>query len=339
MSIPLKTKIAIRDVWSKEDGATQVAIANVQRILGLPITCDPDWALLSAQLAQSYPDQANMVSVISSIVQVWFDAMATLLDGSASEDWIDALLETFKTARSGLRVFLDVKKGNSPSTRWDSTRGGFILYIPQEAIRDARDFIASLTDQILTTVSDPAAYDESSVVFKDQPDGDGWAEVSGGSSNVVLETLKISDSPSTTSAPKPAISYLPNPETMARPDELLSRPPYHLRILTLGTACVEIQCSHSLTLETLHRYLTKWCRSNINTADKLPLLSIRLHHACFGLGVTYDRLTLTTEKRWGEAITISPAIILSLVEGQLGYEKVFQSADTWHFRRDVAFKR
>jgi hypothetical protein len=64
--------------------------------------------LLIAELDGTYQNQANIIFAISSVVQVWLDAMNGLLDGGASDDWIDMLLEKFKAANSRLSLFMNV---------------------------------------------------------------------------------------------------------------------------------------------------------------------------------------------------------------------------------------
>ena len=86
--------------------------------------CEPDWDLLIAELGETYLNQVNIVSVISSVVQVWFDTMNGLLDGGAPDDWIDMLLEKFKAANSRLSVFVDVSYfWISIAISWQGTHG------------------------------------------------------------------------------------------------------------------------------------------------------------------------------------------------------------------------
>lgn len=65
-----------------------------------------------------------------------------------------------------------------------------------------------------------------------------------------------------------------------------------------------------------------------------------LHQSAFGLGIMYDRLTLSSEGRYAVQ-AVSPTIVLALVEGVLGYRGVSQQQDgasSWAFRRDVEFR-
>ncbi len=62
----------------------------------------------------------------------------------------------------------------------------------------------------------------------------------------------------------PKVEFLPSAESLPRPDELLSRPPYHLIVYDLGRQKIEIHCSHSRSLQLLSEYLKRWCRVNHN---------------------------------------------------------------------------
>lgn len=65
------------------------------------------------------------------------------------------------------------------------------------------------------------------------------------------------------------VDYLPDANTLPKPGTLLLKPPYHLFIHAIGNNKLEIQCSHSATLEVLSDYLKRWCRINPNLTTKV----------------------------------------------------------------------
>lgn len=69
------------------------------------------------------------------------------------------------------------------------------------------------------------------------------------------------------------------------------------------------------------------------------LVNVELHQSPFGLGLIHDRLTLEAEHRYGGTNSVSPTLVLSLVEGVLGYERIYNDASCWHFRRTEALKK
>jgi hypothetical protein len=65
---------------------------------------------------------------------------------------------------------------------------------------------------------------------------------------------------------------------------------------------------------------------------------VELHQSAFGLGEMFDRLTLSTEEtRYTNQFTVTSPMIVSLIEGVLGYELI-STDGSWKFRRDIEFR-
>lgn len=77
---------------------------------------------------------------------------------------------------------------------------------------------------------------------------------------------------------------------------------------------------------------------NTVSMNKPPSVIVKLQQAGFGLGAMYDCLWLLAENRYGSQENVSPTIVLALVEGVLGYDKVFGDGRSWTYRRDVPFR-
>lgn len=63
-------------------------------------------------------------------------------------------------------------------------------------------------------------------------------------------------------------TFLPTVAEVPRPDILTHEVPYWLFIHERGNF-IEVQCSHSPSLELLAAYLQKWCRTTPNRADRV----------------------------------------------------------------------
>lgn len=85
-----------------------------------------------------------------------------------------------------------------------------------------------------------------------QPSFDDWADIS---TEATRERPAIADE-------HKSFDILPNISLLPCPDDLLLKPPYHLTVYGGGKTTVEVQCSHSPTLELLAEYLKKWCKVN-----------------------------------------------------------------------------
>lgn len=68
---------------------------------------------------------------------------------------------------------------------------------------------------------------------------------------------------------KPRVDYLADPATLARPDQLLLKPPYYLHVYGGGGDEVQIEGSHSPSLEMLAEYLKKWAQTNTQRGDNV----------------------------------------------------------------------
>lgn len=73
---------------------------------------------------------------------------------------------------------------------------------------------------------------------------------------------------------------------------------------------------------------------------QIPLLKAELQISHFGYGAMFDSLTITPGDRRSDWVNINPILILSFIEGVLGYSPVAGASgeSPWYFKRDVAFK-
>ncbi|POR37051.1 Uncharacterized protein TPAR_02754 [Tolypocladium paradoxum] len=323
MSLPLKAKVAIRDLWTKDDAPARKALQSLQDILGRDVLCEPQWQLLHELLVSAYPDGGAVISAVSSFVQAWCLGVSELLeDGDAGEAWGEKLLEAMTASSGGaLKLMLETTNSNMPSTSWNTSRGAFILHLPAnnpppEPLAFVPNFRSQANAAFTDAVSSTAAADH-----------DGWADVVVSSANPTLE-------------PEGASNYLPSAISLPQPDKLLLRPPYHLLVFARDRNEIEIQSSHSPSLDLLAAYLKKWCRTNVELSDGSPLVYITLNQSPFGLIPTHDSLTLSLpDSRYGLRSSLSLPLVFRLVENVLGYQQVRGDAACWQYRRDTPLKQ
>lgn len=74
-------------------------------------------------------------------------------------------------------------------------------------------------------------------------------------------------------AKETTVVYLPNVDTLPRPDELIHEPPYHLFVEAFGDKLVKITSNHSPSLEVLETYLKKWCRTDNHLSHRVSAVS------------------------------------------------------------------
>ncbi|KAM0348702.1 hypothetical protein ACHAPU_004139 [Fusarium lateritium] len=333
MSLPLKAKVSIRDNWTNPDSPAQKSMAKLKAVLGLEVHCEPQWPILVSELENVWEDKSQLVASVALFVQTWVEALAELLEDETQEDWTDALLTKIRalTARLNLTVeaCITVSETERPSTKWSDAKLGFVLYVSKAVVYQPVQFSELFKEQFLDAFEEIQSSKPTPIL---STTGDEWADVVDEPED---QPIRLPTATNKT----PAVDYLPDPNAMPKPGSLLQNAPYHLFVYASGKNKIEIECSHSQTLEVLAEYLKKWTRINPNITNKPPAVEIGLNHANCGFGLESDRLTLVGESRYGSGFTISATMILNLVEGVFGYERVYGDSSSWHYRRDTPFKK
>ncbi|KAH7000325.1 hypothetical protein EDB80DRAFT_723717 [Ilyonectria destructans] len=331
MSLPLKAKVAVRDKWEKTDSPVQTAIKEVKGLLGLDVHCEPEWPILISELEKVYEDKAQLIGALVGILQTWFATLAEIIDDSTQDTWSEKVVEKVNELTSRLNVTVEASETERASTEWSDRRKGFLVCIPKVHVYQPAQFGSLFKEQLLDCFEEKKKPSQSLPIHSTT--GDEWADV--GMDEAAEKPVK----PTATKDTASIVDYLPDANTLPKPGTLLLKPPYHLFIHAIGNNKLEIQCSHSATLEVLSDYLKRWCRINPNLTTKPPAVEITLNQGSCGFGLTYDTLTLFCENRYHGIFTVSPTLILHLVEGEFGYERVYSDASTWQYRRDAPFKR
>ncbi|GAB1310701.1 hypothetical protein MFIFM68171_00911 [Madurella fahalii] len=336
-SLPLKVQIGIRDVWAKEDGPLQTALRDLQGVLGHSVVVEPEWHLLAAELDSFYPDKGQLVAVIAGCVLAWTKSMAELLEeDSAHEAWTETVLEKVPVR---MQVFVDVASSDTASTAWSERRGGFVINLPRRAIHQPAELFPTFRGGLLACFdeAEKSQLPDRTAGAGTGADADDWAGV-----EVDTETGKVGvvEQPwsGRVRAPRAKVEFLPSLASLPRPDLLFLQPPYYL-IMHADNNHIELQGSHSPSLQLIADYLKRWCRVNHNDTTSPPGVQVNLKQSAFGLGEMYDRLFLSTENtRYSNQFHVTTPMVAAFIEGVLGYELV--SADGgWNFRRDTEFKK
>lgn len=148
-----------------------------------------------------------------------------------------------------------VRDGDSAVTYFSEALRGFIVALPNDEIHPIAQFKATFKDQLLTCL------EKKSLAVRSTP-GDEWTDVGAAAQE---ERRPIVNEPVSAA---PNVEFLPDPESLPRPSTLLLKPPYHLFIYGMGDK-MQIQCSHTPTLDFLSTYLKKWSKVNPNLINKV----------------------------------------------------------------------
>lgn len=152
-----------------------------------------------------------------------------------------------------------VSGSEEPAITWSQDRRGFVLGLPKGHMPPLTEMESLFKGEILecfkgSTPLTPLAQRPAPL--------DDWADLA---KDIATVKPAIADEPTAKPSSQGAqrrVYTLPSVEILARPDELLLKPPYHLTVTNADSLGVEVQCSHSPTLRLLADYLKKWCRTN-----------------------------------------------------------------------------
>jgi hypothetical protein len=157
---------------------------------------------------------------------------------------------------------------------WHDERKAFVLVLPKSRVASYSELISTFKITLTDCFNEKQA--SSAVADRTAASMDDWADVS---------VDKTTGQPSTTTTTTTVASArfevdrLPDLATLARPDDLLRQPPYHL-VVYGGRGVVEIHGSHSPTLELIAAYLKKWVRSNHAKSTKVCIAERALSYKC-----------------------------------------------------------
>ena len=151
--------------------------------------------------------------------------------------------------------------GDKATTTWSEQRNGFVIALPKKQIYQPAELVPLFRGDLL------ASFDEkkpSQIPLRAAAGAaaDDWADVEMDSATGNPAVVEQPRQTSLSSAPRGASDFFPAVASLPRPDELLLRPPYHLSLMSGGSQELELECSHSPTLQFLADYLKRWCRVN-----------------------------------------------------------------------------
>jgi hypothetical protein len=97
MSLPVKVKMGVRDHWNNPGCSAQRALANLQVLAGVPVTCEPAWPSLWETLKPGFEFSDEFVPAVAQHLVVWSKALDNL---AQQQDWREQMLKEIKAAGS-----------------------------------------------------------------------------------------------------------------------------------------------------------------------------------------------------------------------------------------------
>ena len=85
----------------------QSSFAQLSKLIGYPVSIEPEWQLLWTELQKSFPDAGTFVPEFARGVVLWCNTLNNLADDESNESWTELLLEKLSNTRV-LKVVLEV---------------------------------------------------------------------------------------------------------------------------------------------------------------------------------------------------------------------------------------
>ncbi|KAJ3037524.1 hypothetical protein HDV00_001637 [Rhizophlyctis rosea] len=326
MTLPLKLKVHIRDLWTSETSDVQKAFTDLKAIIGYPVQIEPEWPLLWNELQECAADKDTFIPLITQVVVEWCRLVGKLAENEDEGGWTEQMLERVARTQS-VRVLLEVGDETS-STTWSDSQNNFTITLPKSGAFKDPSYLSKLHNDLLR-VFNPSATTSTSVDTSDDLDTSEFDMLS-------IATPAPADHVRSSSAQ--SLDSLPSLNTIPRPEELMKRAPYHLVIYNTSPGKeISVECSHQPSLELIAAYFKKWVKTNHNKTTKPPATIITLKESCFGVNILFDRLHFELDT-YNHQHGLTPALIIAFVEGVLGYRMTWQDGGSWQFRRDTGFR-
>ncbi|WOO84503.1 uncharacterized protein LOC62_06G008022 [Vanrija pseudolonga] len=334
--VPLKSRLEIRENWDKEGCEYQVALAKLRKTLGAAVVVDMDWAMVLATIKPQWTPADGPVRDVAQNVTFWLKVATDMVSDAERAKWTATLVDKIG---GELRLLVTVE--NSEENRrhlenyctfYSERQKCFVyelhktlLQHDSESLRMSLEKAFDYRAQFITAADQAAAFKRERL-GEDPTDGQYASlprpQVSANA--LAQETLPVSETQRRTDI----VWAMPNYRLVLRPDELFRLPPYYIVVRATG-ATVEVQGSHSLSLEFLNNYLSMWVRGGHK-----PLAEVTLHSSPFSFETVYDRLTIAPADGFSALTTV-----LVLVDATLGYTETFTDGSVWQFIRVRAFTK
>jgi len=260
----------------------QKTFAEVRSLIGYPVRLEPEWSLLWTELQSCFPDTGTFVPIIANTIVSWCRTLAALAEDDSNSEWTEELLEKLSRTQA-LCVVLEVimtraelqcKNRNAdrfeqvsdgrPSTSWIDGQNKFEIRFPKKGTFQDSSLVARFHDDLRVAFK-PA---KGRAVEPVTAAGEAPVELDGSDYDVasIMTPTTTDRLPS-----RPAMTEsLPSIHTLARPEELFRKPPYHLIIYNIihGQE-MAVESSHQGSIELIAEYFKRWVKTNHNKTTKV----------------------------------------------------------------------
>ncbi|KAJ6581613.1 hypothetical protein B0H19DRAFT_1061144 [Mycena capillaripes] len=316
MSLPLKVRVDIRDLWDSPNCSVKESVSSLSKILGHTVTPRVDWPILWAELKEQFSDNSTFVPLVGigpneSVVRytiAWYERLMGRLENERYADWTEQLLNVITDKGNRQTLSLQIEPtARTTGTQWNVKLGTFELSIPKtEPVSQSQ--LDSIYEKCFENLFDPNAKDA------------GWDDLA------VEAPVAATPGVIPSSNERPFVARLPVLDALPRPPELFKMTGPYIMVVEERVPHILVQCSHEPSLELLAAYINKWGKNNLNDSEKVAIvksssqrniLTAKLIESEYFYGVID---TLSIERNMTRREPLNPTPVLAFIEGVLGYK-------------------
>jgi len=163
----------------------------------------------------------------------------------------------------------------SPETSYSKDRKAFLISLPRAVLPSPTDMVSIFMAGLPETIKEeqhlaPLASRPAAPAGDAAPEPEStFSSASAGEAAPAAQSAIPASAQPLPVAQKAGFTYIPDVKSMQKPDALLLKPPYYLIVYANQRENVEVECSHSPTLQLLYDYLKKWVKTNQESATKV----------------------------------------------------------------------
>lgn len=88
----------------------QKGFKALEDIIGLKVSCNPEWDMLWTELGTKFPDKATFVPNIAGVITAWCEVLGSRLDGDQFAQWSEGLVGRLESVRC-VKLHVQVRSG------------------------------------------------------------------------------------------------------------------------------------------------------------------------------------------------------------------------------------
>lgn len=96
----MKIRSDIRDHFEAPTCVLQNAFKTLESIVGLKVSCNPEWNMLWAELEPKFPDKNIFVPNITGVIAAWCEVLGARLEDDKVTEWTEDLIGKLESVRS-----------------------------------------------------------------------------------------------------------------------------------------------------------------------------------------------------------------------------------------------